>query len=285
MLTIDAASTFSNNGTISANGGTLVVDDDISGTGSATISGGGTLELGGADSQTVTFNGAGTLQLDAGSHFTGTVDGFVAGDVIDLANTVATTVVFDGSTLVVNGVQTSFNVSGVPAGDTFAFKSDGNGGTDLVVLPQVLSVESSSAGGTEGTAVHLNFSDTVTGATLTSFLISGIPLGATLSDGTHSFTASTGSTSIRRPWLGPVELDGDPDQQCKFHVVGDGHRRRQQRRLLHRADERGGDGYAGSTDGCAGGGERCRRYRNRARSRNHRQRPDRRQQQPGIAGR
>jgi hypothetical protein len=196
VLTIDAATTFDNNSTISAAGGTLIVDDDVSGSGSATISGGGTLEFGGADSQTVTFNGAGTLQLDAGSNFTGTVDGFVAGDVIDLANTVATTVVFDGSTLVVNGVQTSFKVSGVPAGDTFAFKSDNHGGTDLVVLPQVLTVGSSPAEGTEGTAFHLDFSDTVTGATLTSFLISGIPLGATLSDGTHSFTAGVGSTSI-----------------------------------------------------------------------------------------
>src|SRR6202040_2297452 len=53
-LTIDANSIVNNAGTLSANGGTLIVSGDVSGAGSATISGGGTLDLGGAYKQTVT---------------------------------------------------------------------------------------------------------------------------------------------------------------------------------------------------------------------------------------
>ncbi len=39
----------------------------------------------------------------------------------------------------VNGTPVTFTVSRLPAGDTFAFKSDGGTGTDLAVLPQVLA--------------------------------------------------------------------------------------------------------------------------------------------------
>ena len=50
-----------NAGTLKANGGTLVVDGDVSGAGTATIDAGGTLDLGGTDTQAVTFDGLGTL--------------------------------------------------------------------------------------------------------------------------------------------------------------------------------------------------------------------------------
>jgi len=87
-LTIDTGTTFINDGTIGANsGGKLVIDDVVTGTGSATLDG-GTLEIGagGADAQAVTFGAAGgKLQIDQGGSFTGSIAGLVAGDQIDLS--------------------------------------------------------------------------------------------------------------------------------------------------------------------------------------------------------
>ena len=130
-LTIDDSVV--NSGTLAANGGILDVVGAVSGSGSATISGVGMLELGGTDAQTVTFNGAGTLKLDGSSDFTGTVAGLAIGDVIDLANTTVTTAIWNGSTLTVNSEPATFTISGLPSGDTFFFASDGGTGTDFTV--------------------------------------------------------------------------------------------------------------------------------------------------------
>ena len=198
-LTIDAASSLTNTRTLEADGGTLFIKGDVSGAGAATITDGGTLDLGGADAQTVTFVGAGTLKLEDLANFTGTISGLATGDVIDLAGTVVTAAYFDGSTLLVNGQPTSFQISSVPAGDTVAFKTDGSGGTDLKVLPQVLAVGSPSpVTGIEGAAIQLDFSDTVTGASLSRFVISGIPDGAVVSDGTpgHSYLSGSADGSV-----------------------------------------------------------------------------------------
>ena len=126
-LTIDS-STINNSGLLEATGGgTLVIDGNVTGGGSAAISGGGMLELGGTDAQAVAVSGAGTLKLDGSSDFTGTVAGLAIGDVIDLANTIVATAVWNGSTLTVNGTPTTFTISGLPSGDTFFFTSDGAG--------------------------------------------------------------------------------------------------------------------------------------------------------------
>ena len=194
-LTIDPGS-LTNSGTLSAAAGTLIVDNSVSGPGSAEISDGGTLELGAADAESLTFDGVGTLKLDSPSNLTGTVFGLVTGDTIDLAHTIVATAVWNGSTLTVNGAPTAFPISSLPVGDTFAFKSDGAGGTDLKVLPQVLNISSSAVAGVEGTAIALTFSIALSGATLTSFVISGIPDGATLSDGTNGYTSDTADGSV-----------------------------------------------------------------------------------------
>src|SRR6185503_2888448 len=57
-LEIDNTSSVTNTGTLAAiNGGVLIIASNVSGSGSATIGGGGTLELGGEDAQAVVFNG------------------------------------------------------------------------------------------------------------------------------------------------------------------------------------------------------------------------------------
>jgi hypothetical protein len=96
-----------------------------------------TLTLDDASATAVDFTGSkGTLVLATPSSFTGTVEGLTHGDVIDLVGVSATTVTFKGSTLEINGVATAFSVTdGLPAGDTFAFKSDGHGGTLIFDQP------------------------------------------------------------------------------------------------------------------------------------------------------
>ncbi|WBL79613.1 FecR domain-containing protein [Bradyrhizobium xenonodulans] len=66
-----------NTGTIEVQSGTLNLSGGITGIGALIVDDGATLELGGADAQTVTFaGGANTLQLDDTSHdFTGTITG------------------------------------------------------------------------------------------------------------------------------------------------------------------------------------------------------------------
>nr|WP_246504522.1 VCBS domain-containing protein [Bradyrhizobium agreste] len=66
-----------NTGTIEVQAGTLNLAGGITGVGTLVVEDGATLELGGADAQTVTFaGGVDTLKLDATSHdFTGTITG------------------------------------------------------------------------------------------------------------------------------------------------------------------------------------------------------------------
>jgi hypothetical protein len=119
----------------------------------ATIDSGATLELTGADANSVTFKGAtGTLSLDHSSTFSGQVfgltgNGIVANsDVIDLEDVVFTSATESYS--VTTGILTVGDTKGHVAhvslvGDytnsTFTLFSDGNGGT-LVVDPPVTPV-------------------------------------------------------------------------------------------------------------------------------------------------
>jgi hypothetical protein len=76
-----------NDGVLWANGGNLTVDGDVSGSGSARISGNASLEIGGAFDQQILFDdsAAGTLKLDHLADFTGVLTGFNGNDVLDLS--------------------------------------------------------------------------------------------------------------------------------------------------------------------------------------------------------
>jgi serralysin len=75
-----------NNGQVLAKAGTVYLHGDVSGTGSATISDGAELILGGAYSSSVGFdaNAVGTLRLDEPDKFTGTITNLNVGDTIEL---------------------------------------------------------------------------------------------------------------------------------------------------------------------------------------------------------
>src|SRR6202023_3593541 len=71
----------------------------------------------------------------------------------------------------------------------------------VTVKPLAPTVAPAAASGLEGGSIALNLGTTVNGLSgdanaLATLVVSAIPLGATLSDGTHTFTASAGNTSI-----------------------------------------------------------------------------------------
>ena len=148
-LTIDTGDTVTNAGALEANGGTLKILDAVTGAGSATVAGGGTLELGSTDAETVTFSGAGdTLALDRQDlhDFTGTIGGFGAGDTVDLkALTFGMTEAYQwtenqggtGGTLTVTSGNASESVTlaGSYVTNDFALTTDAGSGTDVVAGP------------------------------------------------------------------------------------------------------------------------------------------------------
>ena len=125
-----------NTGTAEVDSGTLALTGAITGSGQFVIGADARLELGSAASGAATFNGANaTLRLDAPAGFTGAIDGFALGDVIDLVNTVATGVSFDGTALTVtlsSGATLNYNFSGAGL-DQFNLVSDGHAGTDIII--------------------------------------------------------------------------------------------------------------------------------------------------------
>src|ERR1700682_1048986 len=71
----------------------------------------------------------------------------------------------------------------------------------VTVNPLAPTVAPVAASGLEGSAIALNLGTTVNGLAgdanaLATVVVSAIPVGAVLSDGTHTFTASAGNTSV-----------------------------------------------------------------------------------------
>ena len=118
-------------------GGTLDVDGStltnvaISDAGVVNFGAGDTLSPG----DVLTFVGSGTVNVQDSANFDVTLAGLTTGDMIDLSDLVVTSAIWDGSSLLLNGAPAAFSISGeLPAGDTFAFTSDGHGGSILEVV-------------------------------------------------------------------------------------------------------------------------------------------------------
>jgi hypothetical protein len=149
-LVLDTGTTITNAGTLNAtSGATLRIDDPITGTGSATIGTGATLELAASDSESITFSSStGELILDNPSTFSGQIFNFTGNgslsgsDQIDLKDINYNSVhdsYASGVLTVTDGVDTAkldFNGSYTLA--NFDFASDGHGGT-IVYDPPVIS--------------------------------------------------------------------------------------------------------------------------------------------------
>lgn len=95
-------SAITNDGTITAAGGTLSLGQNVTGTGALIVEAGATLSLAGISTgETASFGGTGGVLGLAPASFLGEIGGFAAGDTLDLASTSATAASFSGTSLVV----------------------------------------------------------------------------------------------------------------------------------------------------------------------------------------
>ena len=144
------ASGIVNSGVLWANGATLTVQGAVSGNGTATIDGIGTLDFEASTSANVVFGSGtgGTLKLGDSFHFNGTISGFGGSDVIDLANVAAANASISyhentagsGGTLAISdGAQTlELSLLGHYSADNFSIVPDQLHGTSIIYLPHDL---------------------------------------------------------------------------------------------------------------------------------------------------
>jgi hypothetical protein len=158
-----------NNGLIDAAGGLLTVNGNVTGSGSLQIETGATLELTGGTGQNVTFDGIdATLKLDPGSNFTGVLEGFGAGDTIDLGGVTLSAASIGSSELIgtlAAGGTISISAPAIDAGLQLVLGTDVNGASTISLLPSPVSAVpgiTSSLGPNNGIAlpeVHVGASD------------------------------------------------------------------------------------------------------------------------------
>ncbi len=176
------------------------------------------LDAAAADGSTFTFQGAvGTLEL---ANVTGgtvrNFNGSIAGLSVSASATVPTNEVniqatvtkatLSGSQItVLDGTTTvaTLHLSSAPSvGAYAAIRADtALGGYDVFLTnasnaAPAVTWSPGTETGAEGGVIALGTLAPSGGNPLTSVLVSGIPVGAKLADGTHSFTAATGSTSV-----------------------------------------------------------------------------------------
>jgi hypothetical protein len=144
------ASGIVNSGVLWANGASLTVLGAVSGNGTATINGVGTLDFEASTVANVVFGSGtgGTLKLGDSFHFNGTISGFGGSDVIDLANVASATASISyhenaagtGGTLTISdGAQTlDLSLLGHYSADNFSIVPDQVHGTSITYVPHDL---------------------------------------------------------------------------------------------------------------------------------------------------
>jgi hypothetical protein len=145
--TLFVASNVTNTGHLIANNGTDIFAGAVSGTGTATVQGAGSIEFGSTTTSNITFAAGadGTVTFDAASMLTGklSVTGFTLGDTIDLADINFTgsgpTLTYSKGVLTVSdGTHTAkLNMIGNFTLTSFHAAPDGSGGT-LITDPPLL---------------------------------------------------------------------------------------------------------------------------------------------------
>ena len=138
-------SDIANSGLLWANGGSITIDGNVSGTGSALIDGVATFEMGGSFGQNVTLDAGAnaTLKIDHAADFSGTVAGFDGNDVLDLAD------IAFGSNTTLGYAANSNNTGGTLTA------SDGTHTANIELLGQYMAASFvMSADGVGGTLIH-----------------------------------------------------------------------------------------------------------------------------------
>jgi hypothetical protein len=141
------ASGIVNSGVLWANGATLTVLGAVSGNGTATIDGSGTLDFEASTIANVVFGSGtgGTLKLGDSFHFNGTISGFGGSDVIDLGNVASANASISyhenaagtGGTLAISGGGQAAELSllGHYSADNFSIVPDHENGTLITYVP------------------------------------------------------------------------------------------------------------------------------------------------------
>jgi hypothetical protein len=126
-----------NDGSITANGGELLVYGSVTGTGQLAIGSGASLTLQAAvgSGQTLAFGASAHALLNDPRAFLGTITGFGAGDVLELASTHASGATWSNDTLTIDADfgDIQLTVVGAYASNAFSVQSDGLGGTNVVL--------------------------------------------------------------------------------------------------------------------------------------------------------
>jgi len=228
-LTLDTGHTITNDGIMEAtNGGTLQVDDAVSGAGCAIIAG-GTLAFDAQSNVNVTFdNGTGSptygeLVLGDAFHFSGEISGFTgtapdtahsdAIDLTDIAFNSNTTFTFQdnagtdtGGTLTIlesgKAVDSITFANGDYTTASFTFSSDGSGGTLITDPPTSTALNNTLTGaGGNDTFIFKTFAHSPTGSgnfdTLTDFINSSSHIDLSAIDGiAHNHDAGSSGGTI-----------------------------------------------------------------------------------------
>ncbi len=138
--TLTLLGALTNTGTISALSGTLILAKQALGSGTLDVGAASTLWLkaGAAKTQAAHFlSTSGTLELSSPANFLGTIAGFAASDMIDLASTAANTLTYSNGTLTVSEGTTAvahLHLTGTYTTTSFALTTDGHGGTAITYI-------------------------------------------------------------------------------------------------------------------------------------------------------
>jgi Ca2+-binding RTX toxin-like protein/cytoskeletal protein CcmA (bactofilin family) len=169
-----------------SNSGTLILNGNITGTGTLQISNHSTLEINGSVASTITVSFAngqgtvGTLILDQPSQFQGLISGLTTNDVIDFKGVVITSFdpgVYNAGTNITTvnfkdaqgHIVETLHLVGDYSGSAWQFSSDGAGGTNVVdppttgtlVAPSITAV-TDNVGLVQGTVSTAGFTDDTT---------------------------------------------------------------------------------------------------------------------------
>jgi T5SS/PEP-CTERM-associated repeat protein len=126
-----------NDGSIAASGGELLLYGSVTGSGQLAIGSGSMLTLQAAvgSGQTLAFGANGHALLNDARAFRGTITGFDADDVLELAGTHATGATWANGMLTIDADfgNIQLKVAGTYASNAFSVESDGLGGTNIVL--------------------------------------------------------------------------------------------------------------------------------------------------------
>ena len=221
-------SDIANSGLLWANGGSITIDGNVSGTGSALIDGVATFEMAGAFSENVTLDSGAnaTLKIDHAADFRGTVAGFDSNDVLDLADLAfgsSTTLGYaangnnTGGILTVSDGTHAANIKllGQYSATSFAMSADGVGGT-LVFNPS--SARSIVTENDPNSVEHGVQFQSSTAGSITGMADLWSATGTLLASAT--FTNETASGWQQANFTSPVSVTAGTTDVASYHTNG-----------------------------------------------------------------